>query len=354
MSERQPLDSRSTWGDLTVALAAEGYIDAAGIERVGAALSERTEEAPAPWYVVALVSASAWIASLLILFFLIAVDWVDEGPEFLVAGLVLMAVAVLLGHVGRPMFLQQLGVALGLAGQACAAVGVYQIWENPEWTWASLAGVAALLFFIHPSPIHRLLSVLVAVFGLAALIAASEQHALLHVLVLGMALGAVYLWEHESPLAARGVARLAQPLALGLTLGLPALLFVAQIEPIYTVQRIWVSSAGLAIGLLYVVRRVAPRPALGFAVLFAFFAFDHPGLIASLLLTMLAYGRGKRALAAFLLAAFVAQVGYIVYEIDMNLLDRSLLLMGSGLVLLAMRGVLRLYRAPETDEEATP
>ncbi|MDZ4699391.1 MAG: DUF4401 domain-containing protein [Rhodothermales bacterium] len=339
-----------TWADLTLALAAEGYLDAAGVERVGIVSDEGGDESP--WYVTALVTVSAWIGALLLLMFLIAAEWVHEGPEYIVAGVVFMAISVALGHLTRHPFLQQIGIALGVAGPASLGFGVYSVWESHEMAWASVAASALILFFAQPNRIHRFLTVGVGVFGVAALIAVSSWQEGAHLLVLAQMLGAMYLLEQESHLDSRRLTRFTRPLALGLMLALPTLLFIAQAADVYPeLHSMWISSAGLSAALLYVVWRLAPRPVLAFVPVFLFFAFDQPGLIASLALTLLAYARGQRVVAALLLAALIAQAGYLLYDLDVSLLHRSMILAGTGLVLLAMRAILRLTASAPPEEE---
>jgi Domain of unknown function (DUF4401) len=342
----------STWADLTLALAAEGHLDATGVERVGMAVSSIDTRVENPWYVIALVTVSAWIGAMLLFMFLIAAKWVNEGPEFIGAGVVFMALSVALGHLTNRPFPQQIGIALGVAGPASLGFGVFSVWKSPEMAWASVAVAAALLFFVQPNRIHRFLSVGVGVFGAAALIAVSSWQDGLHLLVLAQLLGAVYLFENESHLDARRLSGHTRPLAFGMMLALPVLLFVADAADVYPeLHSMWISSAGLSAALLYVVWRMAPRPVLAFVPVFLFFAFDQPGLIASLALMLLAYARGQGVIAAVLLAAFVAHAAYLFYDLDVSLLHRSMLFAGSGLVLLAMRTVLRLTVPDRPGEE---
>ncbi len=342
----------STWADLTLTLAAEGQLDAAGVEQVGAAVSSFEIRDESPWYVIALTTVSAWIGALLLLLFLIAAKWMREGPEFIGAGVVFMAFSVALGHLMRRPFPQQIGIALGVAGPASLGFGVYDVWESPEMAWMTVAASAVLLFFAQPNRIHRFLSVVVAVFGAAALIAVSSWQDGLHLLVLALLLGAVYLFEQESHLDARRLAGHTRPLAFGMMLALPVLLFVTDAADLYPeLHSMWISSAGLSAGLLYVVWRLAPRLVLAFVPVFLFFAFDQPGLIASVALMLLAYARGQRVVAVLLLAAFVAHAGYLLYDLDVSLLHRSMLLAGSGLVLLAMSAVLRLTASDRPGQE---
>lgn len=338
MKDRPP-----TWADLTLALAAEGHLDAASVERVGAAVSSLDTPDDSPWYVIALTTVSAWIGALLLLLFLIAAKWVSEGPEFIVAGAVFMVLSVVLGHLTRRPFPRQIGIALGVAGPVSLGFGVYSVWDSPEIAWASVVAAAVFLFFAQPNRTHRFLIVGVGVFGAAALIAASSWHDGLHLLVFLQLLGTVYLFEQESYLDSQRLSRYSRPLALGMMVALPVLLFVAQVADIYPkLHSMRITSAGLSAGLLYVVWRLAPRPVLAFVPVFLFFAFDQPGLIASLALTLLASGRGQQVVATLLLTAFVAHAGFLMYDLDVSLLHRSMLLAGSGLVLLAMRAVLQL------------
>ena len=82
-------------------------------------------------------------------------------------------------------------------------------------------------------------------------------------------------------------------------------------------------------------------------IIYAAVTWRAPGLIASALVLLVAFGSGRRALTAFSLVALVAYLSTYYYQMQMTLATKSMVLALSGASLLVMWWVHRSYFAGE-------
>jgi len=133
------------------AWAARWIARAAGRSRAdGAPASSGPPTDGEPWYARALLAAGAWVATLLLLVFLVAADVVDGPGGALVAGACLMAGAAWAACAGQGAFLRQAAAAAGLAGLALAGYGLAEAVPSGVAAWAGWLALAALLYALAP------------------------------------------------------------------------------------------------------------------------------------------------------------------------------------------------------------
>ena len=136
-------------------------------EVVGAEVLKTYAEAgeESPWPIRALMGFGAWLAAFLLMLFMFAIVDGDEGLVFF--GLIAIVMGVALRHgvgAGR-IFYAQFALSLSLAGHALVIMHLSTD-DNTVAAMAAIAlGVAALWAF--PDPVHRFLSTMLAVLGLA-------------------------------------------------------------------------------------------------------------------------------------------------------------------------------------------
>jgi uncharacterized membrane protein len=122
---------------------------------------------------------------------------------------------------------------------------------------------------------------------------------------------------------------------------------------------------GLLLGavLLYVVQQLlaqydaAPSSTVGVAALaaasaFAVATFTAPGVIASLIVMLLGFARGNRGLFGLGVAALLAYLSYFYYTLQATLLTKSMVLMATGAVLIALWFVMRAMFGDAPDKAA--
>jgi uncharacterized membrane protein len=84
-------------------------------------------------------------------------------------------------------------------------------------------------------------------------------------------------------------------------------------------------------------------------LLLALVTLSTPGIIAAVALFVLGFDRRNRVLIALGIAFLVKFLALYYYSLDMTLLEKSIVLAASGLVLLAARAYIELGHRPRED-----
>ncbi len=319
---------------------------------------------PLPWFVQVMRAFSGWLASI---FFLLMLGMIfgrlfdSAGAMFFLGGLLVAAAFWLLRNSDHVLFVEHMGLALSLAGQALVTMGLFRwLGGNGPYhplPWLGLALVEALLIAGIPHYLHRIVSS--AVFALAVFYGAYtlEAGAVGVALILGAAL---WLWLHEWDDPRQIFAR--QAIGYGLSV---MLLWHAGVG--YAYDTFWLDRAhpGLAllnrpwvIGLLSelvflwgvdaltravnpplpVRRRVAVLAAIG---LLAILAIWVPGLIPPVALLIVGFAHSNLTLQGLSVAGLLWVTGRFYYQLHTTLLVKSGLLILMGIVLLVLYGLFR-------------
>ncbi|WP_162915173.1 DUF4401 domain-containing protein [Desertibaculum subflavum] len=309
------------------------------------ALAAKTDAAP--WYAEALLGAGGWFSAIAIIVFVLAfcglVLGIDEpGIGAAVAGLALFA----FGGAWRRrqvegLFVRHFAIAIAAAGAALVAAG---IGVETESLWAAAAVAAAIAAAGTVAIRDPLLQFLLVALALVLAILGLELDAgrgAIDVIALAAPVG-LWLYLHPPALNVR-------PAATLLLLALP--LAATVLEPpalSWTTERGWFARAVL---LLCFAALIVLRPRAGAApvsattivaaVLAALVALLLPaGAAGALLLMMLAYTLGHRPFAAIGAALAVWFIWQFYYELDLDLLAKSILLAAVGAGCLALYALL--------------
>ena len=336
-----------TPGQLIAALRAEGHL----------ALADHPLEVPgemdAPWYVRLIQGVGGWLAALFLLFALglLFNRLLESLPGSLVVAALGIGGAWALsrrGAVGD--FRGQLALACYLTGLGALAFACHNLLRQDRPA-AALFGLLALTFaWFMPLRLQRLAGALIALFAFAFAAGRDGNAAMLAAL----SLATVVLWLGEWQWTAAGLAERLAPWARAAALVLLAL--PVQDEPWRPLahQPGWLVAVGMAPALIaaalllgrgqpWAARLAALAAAAGGALLAAW----APGVPVALLVALLAYGAGSRALLGFALLAGAAYLGQFYYQMQITLLEKSAALLAAGLALLALRWLLqRLDRQP--------
>jgi hypothetical protein len=321
-----------------------------------------------PWYVRAMLGVAGWIAAAFLFGFVgQALPWVvDSKTAALAVGALMIAAAYALFRVevGRD-FVGQFALAMSLAGQALAAVGVFGVFQRDTLAWTAIGAGEMLLAVLLPSFVHRVWSGYVAAMC-AALALVEGGAAVLAVGVVGA--GAAWLWSRELAWAARS--SVVRPIAYGLTLGLIQIqgdaLFMQGLLGMLAEDRDqaawaqpWVGQVLTGLVLVGAVAhlvasdsRLARRDAmiaLAAAVGFALLSLRAPGIATGVVLVALGFAGGNRVLTGLGIAALLFYLGAYYYTLQATLLAKSAVLAATGAALLAARWALArwLFRGRE-------
>jgi uncharacterized membrane protein len=176
---------------------------------------------------------------------------------------------------------------------------------------------------------------------------------LIHALLFVTAVGATLTWQHELRLLTSRVQAYRAPLGYGLTLALFGLCLLA-LGGWYGATDWWLSAAALALVLLYLIVQILRDLALpmgsrtglwalGALLLLCVPAYQTPGILAAIMALLLGRWRGNNLLLGLAALFLLFFLGAYYYNLEITLLNKSYILMGSGAALLvAWWGVRRV------------
>lgn len=305
-----------------------------------------TEADDTPWYIRGLIGLSGWFAAFFFVGALFVLDLANANIAAIVTGLVLCGLAIgLERRWGASVFAGQLALALSLAGQLLFIFGLAEETDSMGLTALLTVLLEAGLIALYPDKLHRFLSTLVACGAVTLWLVEIEVESLVYLFIILLAVSAVQLWQHESFLAARRSTALSRPIAYGLTVALFGLLNIFLVDGM-GLAHWWLPGVALVALLVLVVYQllvyyqVDPLRQgwwlLAGPLLLIIPAYQTPGIPAAFLMLLLGFQRGNRLLTG--LAALFLGVFLIIYyySLDLSLLTKSFVLMGTGLVLLGL------------------
>lgn len=350
------MKTEQTLEDVLHQLAAEEVELPEGYERIVLGLKAKKDKPDSPWYVRLFVGFSAWIAAVLLVAFLFMTHilYADVGDLFW--GLMFCAIAVALNRMGpKNDFLGQLALALSLAGQVMFVVGLAFRLEEIALVALLLIILEIVLIWAYHDRFRRFVSILVIVGAVLAVLYDLDILGLVHVLIFGLATSASLLYQRKNHLLLSGVADLVQPVGYGVTVALLGMLILPLVEDLQ-VQQWWITAMLLVGVLLFLESRIVVDLEHGLrsegvpwllagSVALAIPAARMPGILGALLVLLIGFWRTDRLLLGLAAAFLVFYLGAYYYSLEWTLLAKSVALVGTGLVLLALRCVvLRLTR----------
>ncbi len=359
---------RPTIGTLLQQLAAEGLLPgfdpgAAGddgpaqLPRLVQGLGEIRRQAPAPWYVRALVGLGAWVASLLLVAFMMLAEIIDSDLSALLGGLLLVAVVMVLRRwLGRRAgaFSGQATLALGLAGQALVILGFGAVWDSAAAAAFMAMVVSCLFFMLYPDRVQQLISVLLFGFSLAVLLEDLDLPSAIDISTLVLGGLAFRLWVHRPRLEGGRWGHFVAPAAYGLVIAVLCLLLTSLADPHEVPSAGWPATVGFTIGLLLLARRVRgellqeagkpPDPILVVTVtalvLLGAATLQAPGVTTAIAVLILAFYRRSPMLMGLALVFLPVFALAFYYHLQISLLAKSGVLVAGGVVLLGLRSLL--------------
>jgi hypothetical protein len=338
-------------GRLLRRLAAEGHLDAAGVERAAARVRQIAAEAPSPWYLKAMVAIGAWISGIFFLSFVACTGLFSHSDDVrLLGGLLLFVWAVAFHRTLRHIeFAAHFALALSVAAHGLVLwVATNQVTgvDGSDWGAAALAalGLCVALYPIYPDTVHRFLTCLL-VLGLAAGCAAeSELRYALQAIVAIEAIGMCAVFT-ASTLRSSAYGRSLVPLGYAFAVARPFTLLGLIPFASESGTSVWPSSLALVASLVYLIgwaggwgAWLRSEPAWwALAVTILLGAVSASGLLA--VLALLVLGRmlddyPLQALGAAFMPVFLIA---FYYTMQIDLLMKSAILVASGVVLIAAR-----------------
>jgi membrane-associated HD superfamily phosphohydrolase len=376
---------RLTIADVFNQLVAEGLAPPESIEKARAALAGAVDTSP-PLLARIIAGFGAWIATAFLIGFLVITKIVDEKMSAIIVGAILVVAAVYLRRNAdaEEEFRRQLAFAGSLAGQILVIVGTVG-----ETNSAAVGGLVALVMSVAliplvPDQAHRFMS------GLIGTIAAFAAMADLHlawtlgdvgpfgtlavrgsdVAAIAIVGGAAYIWRIGIRERSREVAEMLEPVGYGIIVGMFAVLLFSSIfavaddlvrGPRSTRVNAWhlgllttiaITVALIALELrIFAEQRVKPYVeaivvSIAATVLLGLLTLSTPGIMAAITVLTLGFDRRNRVLIGLAIVFLVKFASVYYYSLRMTLLEKSMVLAASGMLLLAARAYVELRYKP--------
>lgn len=317
---------------------------------IAATLSQTTPETPTPWYIRGLIGIGGWVAALFFILFLGVLGIIDEGSQAIVVGFIFCLVAIGLKWLTRrSVFAGQLALAVSLAGQALFIGGLTSEIDNISITLLITILFEGVLLIFYPDKLHRFLSTLVICGAIFWLFIDLEIQEVSHLVLILLAVGTVLLWLYEARLIVTPLRQFYRPVGYALPVAMFGFLLLSFSEEM-EIKWWWLSAGGLLLVLFYLEYLILRQQGLGLqtkivpwllagTLILIIPAFQTPGILAALIGLLLGFQGGREArlllgLSIAFLAVFL--IGYY-YNLNLTLLTKSFVLMGTGLIFLGLR-----------------
>jgi uncharacterized membrane protein len=316
------------------------------------------------WYVRLMLGVAGWIGSLFLLGFVgvgFAFVMRNAIAALVVGGLVSGGAYAIFKTRQNSDFFTQFGLAVGLAGQMMLIYGIFELFDHNEPLIYGLIFVAeALLTFLMPNFIYRVLSSLAAALALTFALHSAGVYGLASGL---LAAGFLLVWLQDVHWVR--FSELCRPVGYGLAFSLlyhktgvfwgDWIWWSRSAGPNWLSQNApWLGKALLLsvfLGVVFVLLKrlqIAVTSRSGLAALVATgigiaAAFAVPGLGQGWLILLIGFAVCNRVLIGTGLLASGAFLSNYYYLLQSTLLEKSLLLIGIGAVLLISRVLVRIW-----------
>lgn len=328
-------------------------------------------DARAPWFVRAMLGVAGWIGAMFFLGFVgvgLAFVFRSGGAALGVGALCCAAAYIIFRRYGRHDLATQFGLAVSIAGQSMFIFGLNEsgLDSDEGIFWILMAVFQAAITVLLDNFVNRVLS---ATAGAVAIWIAMYQLGLFGLPFAAISAALAILWLSEGRWSARG--ELWRPVGYGLTFTLLILPEVMNLvggpgsarPPILPLAVIpWVHRILMAAVFIYVVHQLLVRngvqptstaglAALGAAVAVSVATMKAGGVAAALLVLMLGFARGNRALFGLGVVGMLGHLSYFYYSLELTLLAKSGALVATGVTLVVLWALMRAVfgTAPETE-----
>ena len=312
-----------------------------------------------PWYLRVLQGLTGWFAAWFLLGSLFAIfhDFLRQESLALVFGVMFIVGAYVVYKLKDSDFIAQFALVMSLTGQSLCVFSWRELLANSTSGWWLLFAMGASLAWLMPSFIHRFLSASLAIWSLVVLCVSWPIVWLMPALVVG---AVTFIWLTESKWLV--YSERVRPIAYALTfaaLNMHSMTLLsahelASINHHYQVASgqffIPLNEVLLAAIFVLMVAMLLQRYQVAFnskqgmvalvaAVCLAAVSQEAMGLAVAWSFILLGFANGNRVLLAIGTASFWLYLARYYYMLDMTLLNKSYLLIATGLFLLLLRKI---------------
>jgi uncharacterized membrane protein len=322
----------------------------------------QADDAATPWYLQIFVALGAWLAAIFLTIAALAFLLLMNLRDLRTIEYVLIALGVAGGVLAwgirymavKSVFLAHLTLALSIASQCLFITGVWLVADDITITIIVTLILESILVVIYPDAIHRFLSTLAIPAALLVLLSEHGWYEAVHVLVIALAVGTLFLWLNESRFIAtsRHLDVFTRPLAYALPValwGTLSLSIVRGFNP-WALSFWWISAVALWLLLCVLIYRTLQQAGLvsqrrwviGLLLgvtLATLPTLQAPGILAALLVMVLGFQCGNRTLTGLAIVLLAVFIIAFYYNLSITLLWKSLTLLAMGLLCLVLRYV---------------
>ncbi len=366
-------NSAFTLENLLSKLEEEKLLDSATHQKITESVPSLLQKPSSPWVIHALAAMAAWWAAILFLVFAFSTRLIDGRESMFFSGILLTAIAVFLRRIPRVLemdstsiFLKQLALAANVAGQILLILGADFAIKNFSMICLFIIALQGIMFFLYPDVIQRFASPIIITGSSLCLLYDLKINMIIHAFVIFLGIASVYLWLKESDWNLKEERIAIKPMAYGIVVSMLGVLVLSVVESpemknVFPIQYWWLSSVCLGLILLllehrilnsYKIEPLSKQSLLAFAgtILLVVLCWNSPGLIGAILILVLGFSRGNSLLMGLSLLFFSNFLFFYYYNLQATLLQKSLILMTTGIVLLLFRA-LSLYLFPDRNKE---
>jgi uncharacterized membrane protein len=313
-----------------------------------------------PWYVKVLLAFSGWLAAIFILGFIgAAFEYVfRNGGVAGIVGVIMIAGAFALLRIPANEFVEHLGLATSMAGQALIVYAIFDLSDHNEIVaWLLLAILQVILVAFMPNFVHRVFSTLVA--AIAFSMALNEMD-IPYVIGGVVMFGASFCWlnEFRYPQQMKKIRAIGYGLVLALIVleGTALFGYRAFGERFSQNHGFWAQPwlAEIIIGAVtvYVVWSLLQRygqamkgrlsiTTLLATLLVCAVSMNVQGITVGMVIVCFGFLGANRVLLGLGIVSLLFYISSYYYLLDTTLLDKSLSLLVVGLILLFVRWLMQ-------------
>jgi hypothetical protein len=292
--------------------------------------------------------AGGILSSLAFIGFLFIAGLYNSDIGLFILGIVLLIAGIWIDNQFKKIFLDTISVSLYLISYLLIGLGLGQLKQNESIIYLLFILLATVCLFINKNTVISLLSVLIIHGSILALLLSNDAYELLHLYIPALSIAAIYLFLNEVRFKQIGVkfSNLYAPVRSGMVLSfLSALFFLGKkgIFPISTHLN-WVSSLVIIGCILYLLSRLSKQINkqgrqfhYGYFILVFFLLLPSifsPAISGSLLILLLGFMVNYKTGFVLGIIGLLYYISQYYYDLNFNLLTKSILMMASGIMLL--------------------
>jgi hypothetical protein len=344
--------------DVLARLRAEGLATADADDAARAALLATSED-HIPWYVRLAVGFGAWAATAFLLGFFLALAGLEDRTVRFIFGGVLLAAAVWVRRTTKAEFMRQSAVAASLAAQGLILSSISDTTHSTILTCIAAVVLSAGLVKLMPDAVHRFLSGAIGATAVLVCAATLEVSGAVEIATLALVIVMAVVWRVGLRDRSEATAEMLEPVGYALIVTLFVALLVSASTELSHVARDLnreyaraylgpITTLGITVALAALVWRIIDEhgashdsaksfAALAGAVALGAGALHSPGIVAGATVLVLGFDRRNPVLIGMAVVFLLVFGSVFYYSLNLTLLEKSGVLVGSGALLLAIR-----------------